>query len=332
MDMGEVLVKAWKIIWKHKILWLFGFLASCGSGSGGGGSTGSGWSTGGGSSNSSGSFFTPPAELERFFLQIQRIFQDQGPLPIWLIILLVVLFFIALIVVVSLLTLAITTIGRAGLVRGAWLADEGAERLSLGQLLKDSLKYFWRLFLLYLLLTLLVAVLVILLVLFIILTLGMGAVCIFPLICLLIPISIAVNGMIELTTVAIVGENLGIIDGLKRAWEIVKKDTGAVIIMALILIIGGGIVNVVIALPFIAILIPLAIGGLGSSLLENENVMWAGVALGAGAFCLYLPVAIVLGSGLQAYLKTAWTLTFRRLRDKATLETMAPDEVPDSEV
>lgn len=45
MDYGEVLSKAWKIIWKHKILWLFGILASCGalntmSSGGGGGASG----------------------------------------------------------------------------------------------------------------------------------------------------------------------------------------------------------------------------------------------------------------------------------------------------
>ena len=43
MNLGEVLSKAWKIIWKNKVLWIFGILSSCGRGSGGGG--------GGGNSN-----------------------------------------------------------------------------------------------------------------------------------------------------------------------------------------------------------------------------------------------------------------------------------------
>ena len=45
MDYGEVLSKAWKIIWKHKVLWIFGILASFGQGSGGG-SGGSGGNSG----------------------------------------------------------------------------------------------------------------------------------------------------------------------------------------------------------------------------------------------------------------------------------------------
>jgi hypothetical protein len=37
MDYGEVLTRAWQIIWKHKVLWIFGIFAGC---SGQGGSTG----------------------------------------------------------------------------------------------------------------------------------------------------------------------------------------------------------------------------------------------------------------------------------------------------
>ena len=35
MDFGEVLTKAWKIVWKFKILWIFGIFAGCGTNSGG---------------------------------------------------------------------------------------------------------------------------------------------------------------------------------------------------------------------------------------------------------------------------------------------------------
>ena len=38
MEFGEVLSRAWQIIWKHKVLWIFGILAGCGTASGGAGS------------------------------------------------------------------------------------------------------------------------------------------------------------------------------------------------------------------------------------------------------------------------------------------------------
>jgi hypothetical protein len=40
MDFGEVLTKAWKIIWKYKILWLFGIFVFLWGGGGGGGGGG----------------------------------------------------------------------------------------------------------------------------------------------------------------------------------------------------------------------------------------------------------------------------------------------------
>ena len=51
-NFGEVLTRAWQIIWKHKILWVFGILASFARGSGGGSSGGGNSGYQGGSGNS----------------------------------------------------------------------------------------------------------------------------------------------------------------------------------------------------------------------------------------------------------------------------------------
>jgi len=70
MDIGEVLSRAWKIIWKYKVLWIFGILASCGQGGGGGGGGGnSGYRYSQGDPNVS-------PEIERFFFGIERFFQQ----------------------------------------------------------------------------------------------------------------------------------------------------------------------------------------------------------------------------------------------------------------
>src|SRR5512143_3889920 len=29
VDVGEILITAWRILWKHKVLWVFGILAGC---------------------------------------------------------------------------------------------------------------------------------------------------------------------------------------------------------------------------------------------------------------------------------------------------------------
>jgi len=62
MDFGEILSRAWNIIWEHKVLWIFGVLVSCGRSNGG--------CSGGGGSNTgyqySGGDIDIPPEVRNF--------------------------------------------------------------------------------------------------------------------------------------------------------------------------------------------------------------------------------------------------------------------------
>ena len=275
----------------------------------------------------------PSTGIESFFWQIEQFFENIEP---WILItaaVVLVLFFILLAIVVSILQVALSSIGRAGLVRGAWMVDEGAERLKLGELLKESLQYFWRIFGLYILLwlvsTMLVFVVIAIFLIITIFTLGIGLLCLIPmlipLICIMVPVSWAVTALIEFIIVAIVGEDIGIMDGVKRAWGVARNNLGPAAVMTLILIIGGGIVHIVIAIPAIAIVIPLVLGGVGSAIFDSGTPIGIGVAIAVALLCLYLPVAILLGSVLQAYIISAWTLTFRRLTGRG-VEALVPVE------
>ncbi|MGE5073087.1 MAG: hypothetical protein ACM3MF_06635, partial [Anaerolineae bacterium] len=170
MDFGEVLGRAWRIIWKHKILWIFGILAGCARGGGGGGS-GNGWRF-----NGNGGSGQAPQWMNNFGDWI-------GSHP-WVI----ALFVIAILVLV-IVALLIGTIGRIALIKGTQKADAGAERLGFGELWTESLPYFWRVFLLGLLVFVVVLVALIpiigLGIGFTALTFGLGALCLIPLICVL---------------------------------------------------------------------------------------------------------------------------------------------------
>ena len=62
-NFGEILTRAWQIVWKNRVLWIFGILASCGRG-------GSSFNSSS-SSQGDGGFDTPP-DLPP---QIQELFQ-----------------------------------------------------------------------------------------------------------------------------------------------------------------------------------------------------------------------------------------------------------------
>ena len=133
----------------------------------------------------------------------------------------------------------------------------------------------------------------------------------------------------EQANIAIVVEDLSMLDGLKRGWEIFRANIGNMIVMALILVIGGGIVGFVMALPLMFAIFPLIIGGVTAA--AGEAPLFAGGGAMVSLLCCvsYLPVLIVLGGVLQAYIKTAWTLTYMRLAAEtdSQLDVFEGDEV-----
>ncbi len=298
MDIGYVLTRAWQIIWKHKVLWVFGILAGC-TGNGGGGN------------NFRSSF---QGEMPQ---QYQQFFQPFQNIPQWQVALLIGL---AILVVLVLLVLAIflSTIGRVGLIRGTQQVEGGAASVTFGELFSGSMPYFWRVFGLGLLVGLLVlvvgAVFAVLAVAGVAVTLGLGLLCLIPLLCVLVPVIWFVSVIVEQASIAIVLENLGIMDGLRRGWEVVRANLGTMIIMALILVLGVGTIGgIIISLPILVIVVPAVIA---VALGNGQQVPGVGLLLAGLCFIAYLPVYLLLNGILRSYVESAWTLTFMRLAGK----------------
>src|SRR5262245_3914910 len=140
---------------------------------------------------------------------------------------------VILFLILILLFIFLGTVGKIGLIRGTYQAEQGAETLIFGELFSGSTPYFWRVFGLSFLVGLVFLILFIPIVLFGVFTAGIGFACLLPLICLFIPISIVVNIVIEQANNAMVLEDLTIMNGLSRGWDIVKSNIGPVILMAI---------------------------------------------------------------------------------------------------
>jgi hypothetical protein len=289
-NFGEVLTRAWQIIWKHKVLWIFGIFAGCGRGGGGG--SGSGQVRGSGDQ--------PFPQLEQLFQQIGQ-WIEENP---WIVAIVVLLGILLLLV-----SIFLGTIGRIALIRGTYRAEAGAERFNFGELFSESMPYFWRVFGLSLLIFLIALVVFIPLVLggalFGALTAGIGALCLLPLICLLIPLAWALSVVIEQANVAIVLENLGIGDGFRRGWEVVRANIGPILVLTLIIFIGSGVVGFIIAIPIIAAVFPLIF----SAASNTTSPIWITLICCAA----YFPVLLILSGILNAYVQSVWALTYMRL-------------------
>jgi hypothetical protein len=234
---------------------------------------------------------------------------------------------VLLLCVIWLVIIFLSTIGQIGVIKGAQMADEGAETLGFGEVWRASLPYFWRVLGLSLAFGLVVFLLVLLMFLPVIalsiVTLGIGALCVIPLLCVFIPLMWVLGVVINQATIAIVTEDRGILDAVQRSWSVVRSNIGQYLLMALVLFIGGAIVGLVIAIPVLLIVTPAII-----SLVVSEFQNFTGLMIAGLCFVLYLPVAIVLQGVLTTYIFTAWTLTFRRLTTPLPDLDVAPESNP----
>lgn len=291
MDFGEVLSKAWRIIWKHKVLWIFGILASCGGGNSA--SSNSGWRT----------------SFQQHGWDYQPMINN---IPEWQIALIVGIILLVVLVLVV-LAVFLSTVGRIGMIRGTVQADRGADRLSFGELFSGSLPYFWRVFGLNLLVGLAFALAVIIVIGGLAITL-VGLICIIPIVCLLVPIGWFISVLTEQANIAIVTENLGIMDGIKRGYEVLRANLGPIIVMWLILGLGVGLVGgLIIGLPIALLIGPAVIGVISG----NETALGGGLLVTGLCLVAYLPVLIVANGILQSYIRSAWALTYLRLTGKS---------------
>lgn len=307
-NFGEILTRAWHITWKYKVLWIFGILAGCSQGGGNGG----GGSSSGPTDYSNGpSDFNLPPEIQRFLPMLER-FGNWVTENWWIFI---VLGLVVLLLI--LLSIFLGTIGRIGLIKGSYQAEQGAENLAFGELFSASLPYFWRVLGLSFLVGLAFLVILLPLVLIGALTAGVGFLCLLPLICLLIPVLWAVNLIIEQANRAIVLEDRSMLDAFKRGWEILKGNPGPLIVMSLILFGISFAVGIVIALPILMTIFPAIF-----ALVMNEGRSFTPLYIAIGVLCLYAPISWLLSGILNTFVHSAWTLTWMRLTNKpASLET-----------
>jgi hypothetical protein len=305
MDFGEVLGRAWQIIWKHKVLWIFGILAGCARGGGGGGfGGGSGWREN-----------RPLDQIQPDFQQYLNSAGDWISGHLLLIVVLVLLF-----LVVVVLGIFLGTIGRIGLIRGARKADGGADRLSFGELFQESRPFFWRVFGLSFLFGLAFLFIVMPFVLLGVVTAGVAFICLIPLLCVLVPLALIAAIIIEQANVAMVTEDVRLTDGVRRGWGVVKNNPGQIFAIWLITTVLSIIAGIVIALPLLIAFVPAAIAFAAS----GGQLSTAMVIVGGLCLAVYLPIMLVANGILTTYVGTVWTLTYLRLTRPGENKEIAP--------
>lgn len=308
-NFGEVLTRAWQIIWKHKVLWIFGILAGCGQGGGG-----SGINFNMNSRDFERADGSLPPQVLRWFQAIEQNLMTYVAIGI------------AVICLLWIVAVFLGTIGRIGLIRGTAQADGGAESLIFGQLFSESMPYFWRILVLSLIVALPIvfvfaALVAGLLVFLVPVSVGSGGGGNAPLLglfaiipffigcmCLLVPVMFVVGMIIRQAERAIVLEDMRVLPAISRGWDVFRKNLGPILVMAIIITVIGLIVGFVIAIPIFILVFPAAL-----AFMFGNAQNWTPLILMGICFCLYIPVVMALNGVVMSYIESAWTLTYLRL-------------------
>ncbi len=287
MDYSKLLKRAWDITWNNKYLWVLGFLAGLGQA----GSSSS--YRNGGSTPSTGGSPTFP-EMPDF----SGFWQDNMALIIGLGCLLLIIGF-------ALWLLRLTAQG--GLI-AAVKQIEGGEKSSLGQSFTAGVNYLPRLVGLNILVSLPALVIGLLIFALFFGLVGMSALevmsqsgnieamwssfglfflCFIPLICLTVPLMIILSIWEQAAQRGIVLHELGVMDGLREGWRVLRGHLTEVLVIGFTLIVLGilfGVAVTIVVLPCALILVVPMLGtiftGAGLDMVTIGLLIMGGLVIG----------------------------------------------------
>lgn len=312
-NFGDILTRAWNITWKHRALWLFGILASCGTG-GSGFSSSSNFGSGGQNSGT--------GEPPQFIRDMAQVFNNPDNLVKIVIIIFVIL------LVLSFIITAVSTIGRIGLIRGTMQAQKN-ETPVMGELFSGGWAYFWRSFWMWALIGFPFA--------FIYLAIGIGFLAgmlaffaavgpdeqatrlvsfvpvLFACACFTALFGIVLGWVGQQAQTALVLENLGIVDSVKRGWGIVRKNIVSIILMSVVLGLIHWFASLLIGIPLIIILVPALVAFIVSASRASSELSFTPFIIAGFAMLCYLPISLTANGILTAFTQSAWTLTYVEL-------------------
>jgi hypothetical protein len=298
MDYGDLLSRAWNIIWEHKFLILLGVLVALGSGGGGGASTGGNVV-----------FNQPPREGAPIpELPQMPDLRVVGPVLAALAIIAAVV-----LVVIAVAVWVVSIIARGGLIAGADTVDAGGSS-SFAQAWNAGWRKGWRLLGIGVLPAIPALILVVVAIVsavaytgaarvvgpqFGIPNLGAIGIVVAAVSCLLVPIAVVLGLLQTFANRACMLEDLGVFGSYRRGVEVLFQNFGPAVVLFLIQIAIGIVIAIVGFLPGI--------------LLALCCVLW--------------PLLILFQGAVSAYFSTMWTLAWRRWTGSQQVEQISPSAV-----
>lgn len=322
MDYGKILRRSWDVIWNHKFMWVLGFLAALGSGasSGGGGSGNNGF-------NFNESDFAAAPEI---FDNLGAIMAAMAAATAIILGLLCILFVLAIVLWLVRLT------AQAGMIDAAARLDAG-EKITFGEAISAGWHKLGRMVGLNVILFGVFFLAAIVGVLVLVLSagatagaaaasqgdmgallggLGMGLLALICcLMCVFLLLGIVVTVLYPFAQRAAVLEDMGVIESIRRGWQVIKENLGEVIILILLFL----LLSILIGAVTLALVLPLAALSFGPTVLRlfgSGTVEVLDVVLASGGLLCMILVGAAINAIYTAFRSTAVTLAYGEFTSK----------------
>jgi hypothetical protein len=117
----------------------------------------------------------------------------------------------------------------------------------------------------------------------------------------------------------IIIEGLGVMDGIRRGWQVLRENLGEIILLAIIFVVIGiivGIVALIIAAPVaLLFILPTIIAAFEGSAAFTAST----IVLGVIGVIVFILLAAAVSSIVRAFQSTAFTLGYHHWMSKAVV-------------
>ena len=295
MPYFEILAQTWKLLWKHKAILAFGLLAMLVPGllvllMGG-----------------SMFFFS----VNRFS-QLERMMNNNEP---WFI-----LGWFGFIGIFMLFSFVATGIGWTGVFKGTYEVEKDEQSITFSALWKISVPYFGRVLGILFLVGLGMMLVFVVPALLGVVTAGLAFLCVLPMMFILIPLSFLAQMFMSLSIASGVADDTNVLTAIKTAWEVTLKNFWPLALMSLLLYLVQMAAGLVISIPAwgaqMLFMIPIM----------SDNIHPEMMFTFFGVFMLiFMPLAFLVQGAAQAYVNSAWMLTYLRLTRSPEAGVLASD-------
>jgi hypothetical protein len=288
-DISSILTRAGQITWKHKSIWGLLVLPMIVA-------------------------FLPFILFFIFFFAVMTI--TEGDISDTLFVILVLVFLMTFLVS-TIVNYAVRSVSISAATLGVVRAERGEGSTKFMDLLRDGLPYFWRILgvmlVVNLTLGLVITILNLLAFLLIVVTIGMASICLQPLMLLLMPFMFLVVGALEAAQVAVIAEDMNVMDAIRHALQVVRAHVWKYVIITLIVYFGSSILSSFIITPLMlpVFIVPFLIG------LGQEMSMQSVALISVLFFCIFFPVMMLVSSVIGVFMKASLDLTYLRLTSPA---------------